>query len=768
MSDMSGGSATDRPRSQIRLNDEQSDVAQIKGDLPLKVIAGAGTGKTETLAARFVALVRAGVPPHRVLLLTFTEEAAVEMRARVMQRLREYAPEIPPEQLIDLWCHTFHGFGVRLVREYGWALRLPPTPRILDQQDQQQVVDELVIRWEDTPHHSVYRPLEHTSYGWENGEAWNKALGVLHVMRDSSATPADLGPHPDLREQQDARFAAERAQLTPLIEHSHQALEDYLRTTGTLDYPALIDAAARLLETVPHLRDQFIVVMIDEFQDTNPAQLNLLTHLRPDWSATTVVGDPRQAIFGWRSAHPDSLRLFPYGLERAYADRPLRENYRSHAAICAVANLALHGSELAREVPLVAARTSEAVHTVLADLRPVSLFLLPSVEAEATLVAEQMRSLLDQGVRPTSMALLLRARTRLRVFTDALLAVGVPFRVSGGAGFYREPVVRLITSLLQFLQDPEDRTAAAHLWEHPVLGVGYWGLEVWERQGDEPNARVRAAKNWWRWLVEPELMPDSVSEREQVIGKLAHFKALYHEARARAMLFGPSDFLMWLFEASGLHAWYSAHDDHQALRDVRKLVALADEWQSAERALTVAGYTRRLRAHVMGEIPSAEKEPVPLEYTVDAVEISTVHGAKGREWPVVFLAETSLPSRRSRNVAHVLWDVQWKMVISDNKASGKGAADPLAELRHDLRRRSRNEERAIWYVALTRARDRLVVTHSGCQVDADAHFDDVSVTPNGMHSDEDVHFFHELWELVRANPENLAETVVYSDANDSQ
>jgi DNA helicase II / ATP-dependent DNA helicase PcrA len=152
---------------------------------------------------------------------------------------------------------------------------------------------------------------------------------------------------------------------------------------------------------------------------------------------------------------------------------------------------------------------------------------------------------------------------------------------------------------------------------------------------------------------------------------------------------------------------------------------------------------------------------------VEAVEISTVHGAKGREWSVVFLADTALPSSRSRNVDHVLWDVQWKLVISDGKTGGaKGAPDPLSDLRRDLRRRARNEERAIWYVALTRARDRLVVTHSRCVVDAAGHFEDAAMTPEGLQSDENVHFFHQLWELVRASDDDVAETVVWEPTDD--
>src|SRR3712207_4351621 len=109
----------------MELNEQQRRVAQTGQALPLKVIAGAGTGKTETLAARFVELVRGGLPPSQIQLLTFTEEAAAEMRARVMARLINAEPDLPRDMLVELWCHTFHGFAMRLIHEYGWALGLP-------------------------------------------------------------------------------------------------------------------------------------------------------------------------------------------------------------------------------------------------------------------------------------------------------------------------------------------------------------------------------------------------------------------------------------------------------------------------------------------------------------------------------------------------------------------------------------------------------------------------------------------------------------------
>ncbi|MDQ5851412.1 MAG: ATP-dependent helicase [Chloroflexota bacterium] len=738
------------------LNEQQRRVALIDQALPLKVIAGAGTGKTETLAARFVELVRSGVAPGAILLLTFTEDAAAEMRARVMLRLHEAELELPPHAAMELWCHTFHGFAMRLIHQYGWALGLPPTPRVLQEEDQEALLDEIVAAWEDEAPAGDYRPLEHASYGWDNGEAWNKVLAVLTKLRGSGATPAALDPHPQLREQQLARFAAERAQLVPLIEHIHAAYCDHLHRAGLLDYDELIAAGCRLLERMPELARQFAVVMVDEFQDTNPAQLDLLARLRPDWSTVTVVGDPRQAIYGWRSARPDSLRTFPYEQGRPHVDQPLQQNYRSRRAICEIANLSLMGSELEGEAPLVAGREAAPAHPALLAEPDVSLHLLPTVDDEARLVAAEMRRLIAAGLRPSEMALLLRARTHLSAFTAALEAADVPYILNSGSGFFRQPAVRLVASLLQLLLDPEDHGAAVHVLESPLIGVD---LRLLIRP--DPGAAESAVRSPAGWLADPESVPAGLPDRAAVVARLTAFQRFYSVARARSLLLAPSDFLAWLSAASGLEEWWRSSADYQALRDLDKLVALADEWRGAQPGLSVAGYAAQLRKRVVEQPP----EPVPVERTPHAVEITTVHGAKGREWPVVFVADTGLPSVRAGQVEHVLWDEQWKLVISDGKTASKGGApDPLGDLRRDMRRRKRNEERAIWYVALTRARDRLVVTHSGCEVDEQAHFEDARAKREREQEapeDEAVHFFHELWELVRAERERLGEAVFW-------
>lgn len=717
------------------LNDRQQQVAQARRDLPLKVIAGAGTGKTETLAARFVALVEQGVPPDRILLLTFTEEAAAEMRARVMRRLAEAQPDAPPFLLADLWCHTFHGFAMRLLRQYGWEVGLSPAPRLLDEEQRATLLDGVVATWEETYGSGDYRPFDHAEYTWEDGEVWRKVRGVLDRVRGSGGSPAELQAHERLREQQEAMYATHRAQLVPLIEHVYTTYDTHLAESGLLDHDEQIARVCRLLAQMPEQAERFAVVMVDEFQDTNRAQLALLEHLCSDWSRVTVVGDPRQAIYGWRAARPDSLRQFPYRAHDASTDHALQQNYRSRDAICRIANLALLRSEFEVEAALVPGRDDTAGDLAAAV---VGLHLLPTIEDEATFVAAEMRRLLEGGARASDMALLLRARTHLPAFLAALEQAGVPYRVNGGSGFFRQPAVRLLASLLGLLLDPGDRNAAVHVLESPLVGLDLRLLAALPVVEDRP---------WWRWLDEPQAIPPGLPGREAVVRRLAAFGEFFRTARARALLVRPGDLLLWLVNASGLRTWWHANGQGQALRDVDKLVALAHTWQQQEPGPGLAGFVARLRK----QIDEQPRESVPVEYATDVVDVATVHAAKGREWPVVFVADTALPSTRASQVEHVLWDEHWGLIISDgnSRAKSKGP-EPLSDLRRDLRRRARNEERAIWYVALTRARDRLVITHSRCEVDQHGHFADVGAALASDEADEKpIHFFHELWEHVR-------------------
>ncbi len=733
------------------LNPQQLAVARATHDAPLKIIAGAGTGKTETLAARYVELVRRGVPPARIALLTFTEDAAAEMRARVMLRLRESGIALPPHALLDLWIATFHGFAMRLIRQHGFDAGLPPTPRLLTDDEQAEWRAMLREQVESAPRlPNGYAPLEHALYRWDTDETWNRVLHVFDALRRGGGTPAELTPHPAIAGQQLERYAAHRAQLVPLIEHCFAEYVSHLRRRGLLDYNELLLAARRLMAAVPALCRRFDVVMVDEFQDTNRPQLELLRQAQPSFARVTVVGDPRQAIYGWNSARAELIVQFPFRRlpESPGAEHPLSENYRSDPAIIEVANLALRGSELERYEALRPA-TDRPPRRVAAlyDAPVVSLHLLATIEEEARWIAAEIQRLRERGVACRDIAILHRSRAEQPALIAALRDHNVPFTIRGGTGFYLHPLVRLTGSLLRLIGDPGDRAAWAHLLESPLIGLPPALIAI-----RAPDADGRLMPVFDRWLADPESLPTATPGRAAAVARLAAFRSFYDAARLRWGLLAPADYLEWLWQASGLLQQAHASRNPADRLILRRLLRDADEYAATRPTGGIAGFAVLLQER----IATQPRVPLPALAAPDAVEITTVHGAKGREWPIVFVWHTVLPGKRAGEVERVLWDEHWRLVISDNDR--RRSDDPLHQLRADLRRRQRNEERSIWYVALTRARERLYVTHSGCDLDgdifADARAKEERAARDRPASDDDaIHFFHELWNRLMSHPE---------------
>jgi DNA helicase II / ATP-dependent DNA helicase PcrA len=730
------------------LNPQQQEAVEAVYDRPLKIIAGAGTGKTETLAARYVELVRQGIAPERIVLLTFTEDAAAEMRARVMLRLDESGLTLPPHALLQLWISTFHGFAMRLLQEHGFAVGLPPSPRLLGDDDQQELWQSIRELVENQPRIGAYVPLDHSAYRWDSDEAWNKALAVVEALRRGGGSPAELAPHEQLREQQSSLFAAHREQLVPLIAYCFDEYSAQLHRRGALDFDELLQAALRLLRAMPRLRERFDVVMIDEFQDTNRPQLALLQALQPSFTRTTVVGDPRQAIYGWNSARAESIYDFPFG--GSADEHSLIENYRSDPAIVAVANAALWGSELGQLAALISSSDRQPHRPpALADEPVVSLHVLPTIADEAQTIAAEIRRLHDRGLNYRDMAVLLRSRTNLPVLLKALEAAQVPYALSGGSGFYLHWAVRLSSSLLRLLADPADRAALAHVLESPLLGIPAAVLAIKTPQNGSAAGAI-PQPSFAGWLDDPATVPPDTPQRDAIMERLSAFQRFFAVARSRWGVFPPGAYLEWLWQASGLLSYLAARNDLQGQLTLQQLLRDADDYAATHPAEGIGGFAMLLRQQVQTQ----PRVALPTAPAFDAVEVATVHQAKGREWPVVWLFNTALPSRRAGQVASVFWDEQWKLVISNGEQARSGKSDPLSALRDDLRRRKRNEERSIWYVALTRAQERLYILHSGCALEtggfADARQKQAGQSGGAASKNtEAVHFFHELWEQIR-------------------
>jgi DNA helicase-2/ATP-dependent DNA helicase PcrA len=290
-----------------------------------------------------------------------------------------------------------------------------------------------------------------------------------------------------------------------------------------------------------------------------------------------------------------------------------------------------------------------------------------------------------------------------------------------------------------------DRAAWAHILESPLIGVGpsIVALRPVDRASDQPRP-------WTQWITDPQTLPADLPERDVVRARLDAFRSFFEVAHARWNLLQPGAYLDWLWRASGIEFMTLSSGDEQTSLVLKQLLRDADDYAAAHPLEGIAGFATVLQQRVATQ----PRVALPTAPATDAVEIATVHQAKGREWPVVFAYHTALPGARSGQVERVLWDEQWKLVISDGSSKAENDSS-LQQLRDDFRRRQRNEERSIWYVALTRAQQRLYLMHSGCELEGD-NFADVRAKQNRRDEgasptkqDEAVHFFHELWHQIR-------------------
>jgi DNA helicase-2/ATP-dependent DNA helicase PcrA len=481
---------------------EQTAVIEA-GPGPLLVVAGAGSGKTETMAARVVWLVANElVTPDQVLGLTFTRKAAAELSARIGKRLRGL-------ERAGLWTppaddgtgaevlggtptvSTYHSYAGRLVREHALRVGIEPEFRVLTEAGAWQLAAESVARW-DGPMEGMTR---------SEGNIIEAVMSLAGEMAEHVSTPAEVMAHLDdvLARLEALPDGEGRGSLTPakealgvlrerrLILPIVDAFLELKRSRESLDFADQIALAARLASTIPQVgaieRDRFSAVLLDEFQDTSEAQLTLLRSLFHDPAvALTAVGDPNQSIYGWRGASATTLLRFPaeFAGQDGPADvLPLSTSWRNDELILAAANVTAAPLATAHVQPLVA-RPGAGPGTVTIDR-------LESAEAEASHVAawiaERWRS--PSGRRTgRSAAVLCRRRSSFPLVIDALRAADLPVEVVGLGGLLVTPEVSDLVAALWVVQDPTRGDQLMRLLTGPVVRLGaadLAGLWAWAR-----------------------------------------------------------------------------------------------------------------------------------------------------------------------------------------------------------------------------------------------------------------------------------------------
>ncbi len=605
------------------LNAQQS-AAVAHGDGPLLIAAGAGTGKTRTLVHRLAHLIRQGVPADRVLLLTFTRRAAQEMLMR--------AERLAGADGRRVHGGTFHGTAHRLLRRFGAAAGLSPDFTILDQGDSEDLLQlsRAQLGYADTKR----RFPKKATLQWVYSRHVNTDVPVEQILRDELP-----------------RFA----ELAPDFQRLFADYTERKASRNLVDYDDLLLFWATLLESAPVIADRitglYDHILVDEYQDTNLLQARILRGMCRSHRNLTVVGDDAQSIYGFRGASFRNIIEFPQDFPgtRVIA---LEQNYRSTQPILDVANLVM--SRAAQRFTKVLWTTREGGE------RP-WLVTAEDEQSQTRFVVDRLLELHeDEGIPLREIAVLIRAGYMSADLEIELTNRRIPFRKWGGLKFLEAAHVKDVLAFLRVLENPRDEVS----WYRVLLllpGIGdvtaraaidsllaaAWEADAFSRF--EPPPRARAAHRALVALLdELRRRPSAGVAAGQASTDIARVRALY------------DDILRERYDRA-----------EPRLADLDQLQTIA------------AGYPDRgtFLSAIALEPPSATQDLAGGggDEENDALVISTVHSAKGKEWDAVF----------------VIW-------AADGWFPMARSIDDDEEL---------EEERRLMYVALTRARRHLAVVH---------------------------------------------------------
>ncbi len=668
---MKTASATVESRILDGLNDAQLE-AVTHGEGPLLIIAGAGTGKTTVLTRRIAHLIATKrARSEEILALTFTEKAAAGMTERVDQ--------LVPYGYTETLVSTFHAFGDRVLRESALETGLNPEFRVLSQPEQIIFLRERLFQLPLRRFRPLGDPTKHL-----------RALTTLV----SRAKDEDVSPEGYLAWAEGGLAVAttdeERDEAGRHIELAafYGAYQRLLGEAGLVDFGDQIHRTLGLLRERPavlaRLRERYRWILVDEFQDTNHAQLEMLKLLAGDSASLTVVGDDDQAIYRWRGAAAANLlafrRLYPGCREVV-----LTENYRSAQPILdAAVRLVSFNNPYRLEA---IAGIDKRLRSVREEGTPVRHWHYDTVSAEADGVAGLIDERLRAGARPRDVAILVRSNTDADPFLRALNVKGIPHRFSGSRGLYAREEVRLLVSFLKVLANPEDSIALFYLAASEVYRVPEMELL---RLNQYARRKTRPLLEVLRGLPENEdLASVSGQSRDAAARLLADLERASAEVprrRTGEVLYG---YLQW----SGLLGRLSREATAGAEAKVRNIARF---FESVKAYGDVAEHDRvpAFVAH-LELLREAGDDPAVAETDLDddAVHVLTVHKAKGLEFPIVFLvecAESKFPlQRRGEKVS--LPDA----LVREEVEVGSGQL---------------HEERRLFYVAMTRAMDELVLS----------------------------------------------------------
>jgi DNA helicase-2/ATP-dependent DNA helicase PcrA len=607
------------------LNDPQRQaVTHTEG--PLLVFAGAGSGKTRTIVYRIANLLASGVPPYRILAVTFTNKAAGEMRSRISELAG-------PDVTRDLWVGTFHSVCAKLLRRYAEEVGLKRNFVIYDDSDQKAVLTR-VVRELNLSDQEYPPKLMASLISKEKREG-----------RGPNEVKGDAGFNDSL----------------PDIYVRYQIA---LRLANAVDFDDLLYLMALIAENPnspggTELRNRFLHVLVDEFQDTNLIQYRLIRALSAQRRNLCVVGDDDQSIYRWRGADVRLIRSFRRDFSDAVVIK-LEQNYRSTGNIV---RAALGVIEAADE------REPKKLWTDHEPGEKVKVRLVKDEREEASFIARTAKAEMARGVPADQIAVFYRVHAQSRTLEEAFRAANQPYKIVGGMKFFDRAEVKDLLSYLRLIDNPMSDTDLARVINVPARGIGKQTVEHLLNVASES---AMSAYDTLDAVVRASELGSAARK------KLAAFKALMEGLREEAKGLSPHALAGRVLEVTGYRDVLIKDDNAESdarLGNLEEMVGSIADYErelGSEEEATLSGYLERVS--LVNATDALDGLPT--------VSLMTVHSAKGLEFRSVFIAgmeEEIFPYSR---VSH----------------------EEPEEV---------DEERRLAYVAITRARERLYILHAG-------------------------------------------------------
>ena len=630
---------------------------------PLLIIAGAGTGKTAVITRRIAHIIeKKWAKPSEILALTFTDKAAAEMETRV--------DELTPYGYTDMWISTFHAFGDRFLRDYAINLGLPANFKVLTGVEQAIFMRQNIYAFDLKHFRPIANPLSHIE----------EFLTHFSRLKDELISPEEyLSFAEKLTEKAKTSEEKLEAEKTFELANAYTRYHELMIQSGNLDFGDQIYLTYKLIKDNPKVlfdcRRKFQYILVDEFQDTNFAQNELIKLLAGKDGNITVVGDDDQSIYRFRGAAISNILDF----EKFYKNVlqiVLNENYRSTNEILdASYKLIQHNNPDRLEIQN---KINKKLHGQKRGPAPELLFC-DTLSCEADTVAEKVVNLKKHGYQNNDFAILVRANNQSEPFLQALNVAGIPSVFSGASGLYSQPEIKILIAFLKSIVYSDDNLAFYQLATSEIYNVAVETLSELYTLAKRGNRSILE-------LVKKNIAnSQDLESLSQLVADIEKF---------RQSLNTPVGELLYNFLTE--KGYLKKLSQNPTANDESKIVNIAKFFDrisafnngSQDRGTQAFLENLELIISVGGEMTGFEIDP-----DLDAVNILTVHAAKGLEWPVVFVANCvadRFPSRKRRD----------PLPIPD-----KLVKERLPEGDWHI-----EEERRLFYVATTRAKDLLYLT----------------------------------------------------------